>query len=106
MGSPLRQKGLRVPRQLIETERLSRAVPYHYASIATGQALVFSAGACPLDADGRVVAAGDVAGQARQALANLEVALSQAGCRHSDVAKTTIFVASSQREDLVTAWNE
>lgn len=85
---------------------MTRAVPYHYTAAGVGEALVFSAGACPIDGDARVVAAGDIPEQARQALANLTVALEEAGCAHADVVKTTIFVASSSREDLVVAWDE
>ena len=36
--------------------------------------MVFTAGACPLDADGATVAVGDVAGQARQVMDNLVAA--------------------------------
>jgi enamine deaminase RidA (YjgF/YER057c/UK114 family) len=52
------------------------------------------------------VAPGDVAAQARQALANLRIALEDSGVGISDVVKTTVFVASSDRADLVAAWNE
>ncbi len=68
--------------------------------------VVFTAGACPLDDAGQVVAPGDIAAQARQALANLRVALEEAGCGLGDVLKTTVYVASRERADLVTAWNE
>ena len=86
---------------LIRAPALS-AVPYAYAAIARG--LVFTAGACPIDSAGAVVAIGDVRGQARQVMANLVVALEAAGCALSDVARTTVYVASSDRADLVAAW--
>jgi len=35
------------------------AVPYDYAAVAPAGGLLFTAGACPLDANGRVVAPGD-----------------------------------------------
>jgi enamine deaminase RidA (YjgF/YER057c/UK114 family) len=95
-----------LPRQLIASDRLTKAVPYHYAAAAAGEAVVFSAGACPLDSDGRVIHTGDIAGQTRQSLANLKVALEDSGCSHAGVVKTTIFVASSSREDLLLAWDE
>jgi enamine deaminase RidA (YjgF/YER057c/UK114 family) len=95
-----------VPRQLIASDRLTGAAPYHYAAAATGQTVVFSAGACPLDADGRVTHVGDIAGQTRQSLANLSVALKDSGCTPATVVKTTIFVASSSRDDLLLAWDE
>ena len=81
-------------------------VPYAYASAAEAASLVFTAGACPLDEAGQVVAPGDIAAQARQALANLRSALGESGCELTDVLKTTVYVASEQRADLVTAWNE
>lgn len=67
---------------------------------------IFTAGACPLDGDGQVVAPGDVAGQTRRALHNLQVALNEADCQPEDVLKTTVFVASSSRDDLLAAWRE
>ena len=93
-------------RQLINSERLHRDVPYHYAAAATGETLVFTAGACPLDSDGRVVAAGDIQGQTRQALDNLRIALREADCQQGDVVKTTVFVASSSRGEMLQAWRE
>jgi len=93
-------------RQLINSERLHHDVPYHYAAAATGETLVFTAGACPLDGDGHVVAPGDIPSQTRQALENLEIALHEANCQQGDVVKTTVFVASSSRDDLVQAWRE
>jgi enamine deaminase RidA (YjgF/YER057c/UK114 family) len=48
---------------------LYAGLPYAY-SAAAGRT-VFTAGACPLDAHGRVVAPGDVAAQMRQAVGNL-----------------------------------
>ena len=54
--------------------------------------MVFSAGACPLDNDGKVIHAGDIAGQTQQSLANLMVAFEDADCTQADIVKTTIFV--------------
>jgi len=88
---------------LIRTERLTAKAPYAYAAVVGD--LVFTAGACPLDADGRTVAVGDVAGQARQVMANLETALRAAGAELTDVVKTTVYVASTRQADLVAAWD-
>lgn len=93
------------------TIRLTRAdglwggAEYAYASAVPSGTLVFTAGACPLSEDGTVVCPGDVAGQARQAAANLVLALQAAGASITDVLKTTVYVASSDRADLVAAWN-
>ncbi len=95
-----------MPAELVRTSRLFPGAPYAYSATAAGTGLVFTAGACPLDREGRVVAPGDIPGQARQALENLRVALEESGATLRDVLKTTVYVASSDRHDLVTAWNE
>jgi enamine deaminase RidA (YjgF/YER057c/UK114 family) len=92
--------------ELLRTSRLFPGAPYAYAATAAGTGLVFTAGACPLDDQGRVVAPGDIAAQMRQALANLRVALEECGATVRDVLKTTVYVSSARREDLVVAWNE
>ena len=77
-------------------------VPYDYTAAANG--LVFTAGACPLDEDGRVVAPGDVEAQAARAVDNLLEALAQAGARTEDLLKTTIYVVGEERAELVRVW--
>lgn len=91
--------------EFIRPPTLSDRAPYAYAAVAAPGSLVFTAGACPLDAAGNTVAVGDVAGQARQVLANLLVALQAAGAGLGDVVRTTVYVASSRRSDLVAAWD-
>jgi enamine deaminase RidA (YjgF/YER057c/UK114 family) len=93
-----------VPRELIRAPALYAGVPYSYAAIAPPGGTVFTAGACPIDEQGRVVAPGDIDAQTRQALGNLVAALQAAGCGTQDVVKTTVYVASTVRADLVTAW--
>ena len=90
---------------LVRADRLFAGVPYAYASIAQPGALVFTAGACPLDENGKLAGAGDVRLQAFQAMANLAHALSAAGAGLTGVLKTTVFVASGDRGDLVAAWD-
>jgi enamine deaminase RidA (YjgF/YER057c/UK114 family) len=91
--------------ELIRSDELTDAAPYAYAAVAHDVSrLVFTAGACPLDRDGDTVAVGDIAAQAVQVMANLTVALRAAGADLHDVVKTTVYVASSRREDLVAAW--
>ncbi|MFG3713135.1 RidA family protein [Micromonospora sp. NPDC047730] len=90
---------------LIRVPALSDVAEYAYAATVEPPArLVFTAGACPLDAEGRTVAPGDPVGQARQVMANLETALAAAGARLTDVVKTTVYVASSRQADLVAVW--
>jgi len=79
--------------------------PYEYTAVAPeGARLVFAAGACPLEDTGAVVAPGDFEGQARAALENLRTALETAGSSLERVVKSTVYVASGDRADLVRTW--
>jgi enamine deaminase RidA (YjgF/YER057c/UK114 family) len=91
--------------KLVRSTDLTDDVPYAYAAVtAPGARVVFTAGACPLNAAGETVAPGDVAAQAEQVMENLRIALRAAGADLDDVLKTTVYVASGQRADLVAAW--
>ena len=90
---------------LIRSGSLSSVAEYAYAATApAGSRLIFLAGACPLNADGSTAAPGDYAGQAAQAFENMRIALADAGASVEDILSTRVLVASSRREDLVTAW--
>ena len=91
---------------LIRSTRLFPGAPYAYAAVSAPAGLVCTAGACPIDEQGQVTAPGDVAAQTRHALANLRIPLEESGAAIRDVLKTTVYVASSDRDDLVAAWNE
>jgi enamine deaminase RidA (YjgF/YER057c/UK114 family) len=91
--------------ELVRPAGLAATAPYAYAAATEPGRMTFTAGACPLDADGAVVAAGDIAGQARQVMANLATALEGAGVGLGDVLKSTIYVATTDRDDLVAAWD-
>jgi enamine deaminase RidA (YjgF/YER057c/UK114 family) len=93
-------------RKLLAVHGLYGEVPYAYAAITPPGGTVFTAGACPLDADGQVVATGDIEAQARHAIGNLLAVLDAVGCGPNDVVKTTVFVASTESADLASAWRE
>jgi enamine deaminase RidA (YjgF/YER057c/UK114 family) len=93
-----------MPPRLVSAPGLYQGVPYAYAAIAPAGALVYTAGACPLDAAGAVVAPQDHEGQTRQTLENLRAALAAAGSSFEQVLKTTIFVVAEDRSDLVRTW--
>lgn len=94
-----------VPIELVRSSGLTSRVPYAYAAVAHDVSrLVFTAGACPLDQGGAIVAVGDVVGQAEQVMTNLRTALQAAGADLPDVVKMTIYVASQRRDDLLAAW--
>lgn len=90
--------------ELVRAERLYSGVPYAYAAVAPPGALVFTAGACPIDENDEIVGFGDVRAQARQAMSNLSEALTAAGASLDDVLKTTVYVASGDHDDLMAAW--
>jgi len=90
--------------ELIRATDLTDQVPYAYAARVTAGHLVFTAGACPLDANGEVAPVGDYAGQAARVMENLSAALAASGARLEDVAKTSVYVATTDRADLVTVW--
>jgi enamine deaminase RidA (YjgF/YER057c/UK114 family) len=93
-----------MPAQLIRAGGLYPGAPYAYAAVAPPGSLIFTAGACPIDEDGKVTAPGDYAAQAQQVTANLRTALAAAGASITDVLKTTVYVASADRADLHSVW--
>ena len=91
--------------QLIRASALSDVAQYAYAATAPNDArLLFLAGACPLNEDGTTAAPGDYAGQAARCIENMTQALAAADATIYDVISTRVLVASSRRDDLVTAW--
>lgn len=112
-GCPFGDEGLEdddriigMPAEFVRNTRLFSKVPYAYAATAPEIGLIVTAGACPLDDRGRVVAPGGIAAQTRQAFDNLRIVLQECGAEIRDVLKTTIFVSTSSRDDLIIAWNE
>jgi enamine deaminase RidA (YjgF/YER057c/UK114 family) len=91
--------------EFVDPPGLYPQAPYHYAAVAPAGRAVFTAGACPIGADGVVVAPDDLEAQTRQAVANLFIALGEAGAGVKDVVKTTVYVAGESRADLVRAWD-
>jgi len=94
-----------VPAYLIRSAELYAGAPYAYAAVTPPGALIFTAGACPIDQQGQVTAPGDYVKQAELAVANLRTALRAAGASVSDVVKSTVYVASAEQSDLVAVWN-
>ena len=76
---------------------------YAHVAAASGK-LVVTAGAVPLDGEGRLVGAGNVRAQTRQAIANLLVQLAAGGAGPQDVLKTTVYVVGGKPEDLRAPW--
>ncbi|MFF9643140.1 RidA family protein [Kitasatospora aureofaciens] len=92
--------------KLVRSTRLTPAVDYAYAAVVDAPARsLWLAGACPLDEEGRTVAVGDYEGQTHQVMRNLTTVLEDAGAGFTDIARTTVYVASSDQADLVKVWN-
>lgn len=90
---------------LLRSRSLARVEYAYAASAGAGRKLLFLAGACPLDPQGKTVAVGDYEVQAAQCIDNLRAALQEANASLHDVVTTRVLVASPEREDLVKAWN-
>ena len=77
------------------------AAPYATAIRVSGAgSLVFVSGVVSCGLDGRIVHAGDILGQTRQAARNLIATLEAAGAKPENVVKTTTYVLDSAMPDF------
>ncbi len=83
---------------------LFEGVPYEYATVVAGGSLIFTAGACPIDAEGFVVAVGDVVAQAHATYDNLRAMLARYGADVEHIVRTTVYVVGD-RTALVNGWS-
>jgi len=93
-----------MPARLVRSESLYAGAPYAYASVAPPGSLIFTAGACPIDENGKVTAVGDYERQTADVMANLVTALAAVGASLGDVLKSTVYVASSDVHDRHAVW--
>jgi enamine deaminase RidA (YjgF/YER057c/UK114 family) len=89
-----------MPLELINPDELPTPESYTQVVAATGSRLVFVAGQVAEDAQGNLVAPGDLAGQARQAFTNAGRSLAAAGASPEQVARITVYVVSHRPEYL------
>ncbi len=64
----------------------------HYADAVLAGGVLYVSGIVPVDAEGAVVAPGDVVGQARQVFSTMRRVLDAVGAAPADVAKVTVFL--------------
>ncbi|MBT5774527.1 MAG: RidA family protein [Dehalococcoidia bacterium] len=88
----------------VDPPGLFPGAPYHYGTITAPGAMLFTAGACPLDAEGRIVDLDDRPAQARVALDNLDAVLTEAGASYEGLIRTTVYVVGTP-DDLVEVWD-
>ena len=86
--------------ELINPEERPTPESYTQVVAATGSRLVFVAGQVADDAQGDLVAPGDLAAQARQAFANVGRSLAAAKAGPEQVARITIYVVHHRPECL------
>jgi len=77
---------------------LFKPAAYTQVVVATGRRMVFLAGQVSIDAEGKLVAPGDFAGQVKQVFANLRTALEGAGATPADVTKITVYIVGYRPE--------
>lgn len=71
---------------------------YTQVTVATGGSLAFISGQVSVDAQGKVVGAGDIQAQAVQVFENLKLALDGVGATFEDVVKFTIYIVGLRPE--------
>jgi enamine deaminase RidA (YjgF/YER057c/UK114 family) len=77
---------------------LFKPAAYTQVVLAQGRRMAFIAGQVSIDAEGKLVAPGDFAGQVKQVFANLGTALKGASATPADVTKITIYVVNYKPE--------
>jgi enamine deaminase RidA (YjgF/YER057c/UK114 family) len=96
-------------KHIITPTSLARPHGFNHGILTTGGRMLWLAGQDASDADGRIVAPGDLVGQLDQALHNLHAVVHEAGGQMTDIVKLTIFVRSrdayvAQQRALGAVW--
>jgi enamine deaminase RidA (YjgF/YER057c/UK114 family) len=81
-----------VARRIIAPPSLARPRGFNHGILVTGGSLLFLAGQDAGDAEGRIVAPGDLVAQLDQVLRNIQAVVREAGGEMRDVVKLNIFV--------------
>lgn len=77
---------------------------HHFIRVDDPKSLIFLAGQLSRDADGKLVGAGDMAEQARQAIRNMETVLEAAGGTLEDIVAITVYTTDiRQFKEIVQA---
>lgn len=79
-------------KMIINPPTLAHPRGFSHGILTTSGRMLFLAGQTASDAEGRIVAPGDVVAQYEQVLRNLKTVVEAAGGKMSDIVKITIFV--------------
>ena len=89
---------------IINPPALARPRGFSHGVLVTGGMLLFLAGQTASDAEGQIVAPGNLVAQYEQVLRNLQTVVKTAGGTMQDIVKITIFV--SDRDDYLAHLKE
>src|SRR5205807_3474507 len=78
---------------LVNPPELAAPRGFNHGIVVTGGRLLFLAGQDASDAEGRIVATGDLVGQFEQVMRNLSAVVRAAGGQPHDIVKLNLFVA-------------
>ena len=93
-----------MPKQIINPPQLAPPRGFNHGILASGGQILFLAGQDASDANGHIVAPGDVVTQYEQVLHNLKAVVEEAGGSMQDIVKLNIFV--KDRDDYVAKSRE
>ena len=79
-------------KSLINPPTLARPTGFSHGILVTGGRLLFLAGQTASNAEGQIVAPGDLVGQYEQVLRNFQTVVEAAGGKMQDIMKMTIFI--------------
>jgi enamine deaminase RidA (YjgF/YER057c/UK114 family) len=89
-----------VSKQIINPPELVSPRGYNHGIVTSGGRLLFLAGQDASNAEGQIVAPGDLVAQCEQVLVNLNAVVMAAGGRMPDIVKLNIFVRD--RDDYLS----
>ena len=87
-----------MPKKFVNPPGMKPLGMYTQVTVAQGGSVAFISGQVSVDADGKVVGAGDIHAQAVQVFENLKLALGGIGATFDDVIKFTIYIVGFTQE--------
>lgn len=79
-------------KRALQPAGMAKPASYSPGVEASGR-MVFVSGLVSVDKEGRTVAPGDIRGQTRQVLADIEKVVAEAGGSRDDIVKVTVYLA-------------
>ena len=87
--------------RFLNPEGLFKPSTFSQIAVTEGDKIVYISGQTARDPTSKIVAVGDVKGQAEKVFANLRTAIESVGGSMADIAKITTFVVNLQPDDRV-----